>query len=115
MKFEGILAAMLNYSHRTLWLYEVLESFPSLTANPAKPQSNMLRLYLPVDASQAIFIRNAIAEEQGVWLFGQVVNTALPSQCMIEWYVGDQLLMMPDNEVCRILHLLSDAVSPRKT
>ena len=115
MQFEQRLAAMPAYYQRTLWLYEVLESFPLLRANPAKPQSNMLHLYLPVDVAQATAIRNAIARDHRVWLFGKVVNTTLPAQCMFEWYVGDQLLFMPDDVVRRVLHLLSDAVSPRET
>ena len=111
MKFEERLAAMPAYYQRTLWLYDVLELFPSLRANPAKPQSNMLHLYLPVDAARATSIRNAIAERHRVWLFDRVVNAALPAQCMFEWYIGDQLLMMPDDKVRQALHLLSDAVS----
>ena len=111
MQFEQRLAAMPAYYQRTLWLYEVLKSFPSLRANPAMPHSNMLHLYLPVDATRATSIRNAVAEGHRVWLFGRVVNTALPAQCMFEWYIGDQLLMMPDDEVRQALHLLSDAVS----
>ena len=42
MQFDQRLAAMTVYYQRTLWLYEVLESFPSLRANPANPQCNML-------------------------------------------------------------------------
>ena len=115
MQFEQRLAAMPAYYQRTLWLYELLESFPALRANPAKPQSNMLHLYLPVDGAQATSIRNAIAEDHRLWLFGKVVSTALPAQCMFEWYVGDQLLMMPDDQVRQALRLLSDAVSQPST
>lgn len=115
MQFEQRLAAMPAYFARTQWLFECLSSYPQLTPNPAAPQSNMLHLYLPVNKEKATGARNAIAREHGIWLFGNAVNTALPEQCMFEWYVGDQLLAMPDAEVRRALDLLVAAISCQPT
>ena len=110
MQFEKRIAEMPAYFHRTMWLYELLKSYPQFTANPATPHTNMLHLYLPVAAETANTIRNRIAKEHGIWLFGRAVNTALPGQCMFEWYVGDQLLQMPDDTVRTALNLLGHAV-----
>lgn len=111
MQFEQRLAAMPDYYARTLWLYECLKAYPQLTPNPAAPQSNMLHLYLPVSKEKATEARNAVARDHGIWLFGNAVNTALPDQCMFEWYVGDQLLAMPDAEVVHAIDLLVAAIA----
>ena len=113
MQFEQRLAAMPDYLIRTLWLYECLKSYPQLTPNPAAPHCNMLHLYLPVSKEKATDVRNAIAREHGIWLFGNAINTALPDQCMFEWYVGDQLLAMPDADVRHALDLLVAAISTK--
>jgi threonine aldolase len=111
MQFDARLAAMPACYQRTLWLYEVLKSYPQLTPNPAAPQCNMLHLYLPVTKKKATEIRNQIAKKHGIWLFGTAVHTALPGQCMFEWTVGDQLLALPDAEVRRALDLLAEAIA----
>lgn len=111
MQFEKRLAEMPAYFQRTVWLYELLRSYPQFTANPATPHSNMLHLYLPVTSETANDIRDRIAEEHGIWLFGRAVNAAVPEQCMFEWYVGDQLLQMPDDAVRTALDALADAIA----
>jgi len=110
MQFEKRLAEMPAYFQRTVWLYRLLKSYPRFAPNPGAPHCNMLHLYLPVTSAQANAMRNQIARENGVWLFGRAVNTALPQQCMFEWYVGDQLLQMPDAAVRQALDLLAAAV-----
>ena len=115
MQFEQRLASMPAYFQRTVWLYELLKAYPQLTANPATPHSNMLHLYMPVAADLANGIRNRIAKEHGIWLFGRAVHAALPGHCMFEWYVGDQLLLLRDDTVRRALDLLSDAVTTAST
>jgi hypothetical protein len=110
MQFEKRLADMPAYFQRTLWLYELLRSYPQFIPNPAAPQSNMLHLYLPVTSDSANELRNKIAKERGIWLFGRAVNTALSKQCMFEWYVGDQLLQMPDEQVKGALDFLAHEI-----
>lgn len=110
MQFDQRISAIPACFARTLWLYECLKDYPQFTPNPAAPQSNMLHLYLPVNREKATEIRNRIAREHGVWLFGNAVNTALPEQCMFEWYVGDQLVAMPDADVRHALTLLATAI-----
>ncbi|MES2048589.1 MAG: beta-eliminating lyase-related protein [Pseudomonadota bacterium] len=110
MQFDQRLAAIPACFARTQWLFDCLKDYPQFTPNPAAPQSNMLHLYLPVNKAKATEVRNRIAREHGVWLFGNAVNTALPEQCMFEWYVGDQLVAMPDAEVRRALDLFVAAI-----
>ena len=110
MQLEKRMAEMPAYFERTVWLYALLKSYPQFVPNPSAPHSNMLHVYLPVSSDRATDIRNHIAKEHGIWLFGRAVNTALPGQCMFEWYVGDLLLQMPEDAVRTALDLLARAI-----
>ncbi len=110
MQFDQRLAALPACFARTLWLFEELRAYPEFKTNPAAPQCNMLHLYLPTDRDTAITIRNRIAQEHGIWLFNNAVHTALPGQCMFEWYVGDNLLAMDDEKLRQALQLLAQAL-----
>ena len=110
MQFDERLAAMPALLRRTQWLYEVLRDYPALRANPACPQANMLHLHLPVSRERAITIRNQIAEEHRIWLFGRAANGALPDTSMVEIYVGDNLANMPDEQVRTAFTLLAKAL-----
>jgi threonine aldolase len=106
MQFDARLAAMPHCFERTLWLYEVLRDYPAIAVNPASPQANMLHLHLPVSREKAIAIRNQVAREHGIWLFGRASHAALPGHSYVEWYVGDNLLGMEDAQVRKALALL---------
>jgi hypothetical protein len=88
----------------------VLREFPALLPNPARPQSNLLHVYLPVARQRALAIRNTLAEQHGIWLYGRANHAPLPDQSYIEWYVGDNLLNMPDQQVRDILTLFDKAL-----
>ena len=107
MQFEQRLAAMPAYFARTEWLYEELRAHPLIKPNPARPQANMLHLHLPVSRERALAIRDDIAREHGVWLFGRASHAALPESSYVELYVGDNLLNMDDGAVREALGLLS--------
>ncbi|MBI3716627.1 MAG: threonine aldolase [Betaproteobacteria bacterium] len=111
MQFDARLAAMPACYQRTLWLYELLKSYPQFAPNPAAPQCNMLHLYLPVSAEHANEIRNTIAKDHGIWLFGRASNGPLPEQSYFEWYVGDQMVAMRDADVKNALDLLTKGVA----
>src|SRR5213593_25803 len=74
-----------------------------LQLNPSAPQSNMLHLHLPVSRELATDIRDRIAQQQGVWLFGRASHAALPDRSYIEWYVGDNLLAISDQRLREIM------------
>ncbi|MES2128022.1 MAG: beta-eliminating lyase-related protein [Pseudomonadota bacterium] len=111
MQFDERLAAMPAYFRRTEWLYEVLRAFPRIRVNPAHPQANMLHLHLPVSRERALAIRNGLAEEHGIWLFGRAAHAALPGTSSVELYVGDNLLALPDDAVRQALQLFSEGLS----
>jgi threonine aldolase len=113
MQFDQRLAAMPDYFRRTEWLFEQLADYPLLTPNPARPHSNMLHVYLPVSRERAIAIRNDLAERRGIWLFNGANHAPLPEQSYIEWYVGDNLLNMPDQQVRELLELFVAALQAK--
>lgn len=106
MQFDARIAAMPRYFERTVQLYQLLKDYPAIAINPAQPQANMLHLHLPVSRERAMAIRDEVAREHGIWLFGRASHAALPDHCYIEWYVGDQLLALPDAQVRKALDLL---------
>nr|WP_267869677.1 beta-eliminating lyase-related protein [Massilia agrisoli] len=110
MQFEQRLAQMPLYFRRTERLYETLRDYPSIKVNPASPQANMLHLHLPVSRERALAIRNDIARDHKVWLFGRAAHGALPGTSVVELYVGDNLTGMPDHAVRTALDLLCAAI-----
>jgi len=110
MQFDQRIAAMPQLFRRTEWLYEVLRAHPALVPNPARPQANMLHLHLPVSRERALAIRNAIAAQHRLWLFGRVASGALANSSVIELYVGDNLARLPDDQVRQAFALLAAAL-----
>ena len=99
MQFDQRLAAFPACFARTQWLYEELRGHPLIRPNPVQPQANMLHLHLPVSRERALAIRNQLAEQHGIWLFGRAAHAALPATSVVELYVGDNLLDLPDQAV----------------
>ena len=110
MQFDQRIAAMPQLFRRTEWLYEVLRAHRALVPNPARPQANMLHLHLPVSRERALAIRNAIAAQHRLWLFGRVASGALANSSVIELYVGDNLARLPDDQVRQAFALLAAAL-----
>lgn len=110
MQFDQRLAAFPAYFERTQWLYQELRAHPLIKPNPAAPQANMLHLHLPVSRERALAIRDELAERHGIWLFGRASHAALPNASVVELYVGDNLLGMPDPAVRDALARFSDAL-----
>ncbi len=111
MHFDTRLAAMPAWFARTQWLYAQLPAHPLLTPNPAQPHCNMLHLHLPLAREALMDIRDRIAQEHGIWLFGGAQSSAMPGHSCIEWTVGENLMAMADDRVREILGLFSDAVA----
>ncbi|MEF1257008.1 MULTISPECIES: threonine aldolase family protein [unclassified Vibrio] len=98
MQFDERLARLPSLFERTKQVYEIIAEFPTLAVNPPKPQSNMLHLILPFSFEQAQALQQAFATNRGIW-FGNPQVTSHPNQSLIEWYVGDNLLEISDDEL----------------
>lgn len=110
MQFEQRLAAMPAYLARARQVADLLKQFPRMQLNPTAPQCNLFHVYFPVSVARAIELRNQIASEQGIWLFNRASHAALPEQCTVEWYVGDNVLGLSDEQItaglARFNHLM---------
>ncbi len=105
MQFESRIQALPSLFERTLELYQMLADYPSLTPNPEAPQANMLHIHLPISQKKAIALRDTLAQQHSVWI-GNPQQGLLAQQSYIEWYVGDTLLQMPDDELKGYLELI---------
>ncbi|MCJ2378362.1 beta-eliminating lyase-related protein [Vibrio sp. ZSDZ34] len=111
MAFDERLAQMPKLFERTQQIYALIQAdYPELTLNPEMPQCNMLHLYLPFSVQQTEALCDALAREQGVW-FGNPQPTALSAQSKVEWYVGETLLTMSDQQLRSILDWLMENAS----
>ncbi len=114
MQFDARLAAMPQNFQRAQEFAALIGQHPELQLNPTQPQCNMFHLYLPISSSRAIEIRNEIAEQKRAWLFGYAGDTALPQQCKLELYVGDNLLALPLARIAELLRILVQKIHEKK-
>ncbi|HHF0513866.1 Low-specificity L-threonine aldolase [Vibrio alginolyticus] len=64
----------------------------------AAPRANMLYLILPFSFEKLKELQHTFATEKDIW-FGNPQVTAHPHQSIVEWYVGDYLLNLGDEEL----------------
>lgn len=107
-RFDSRLQKMPAYLQRAREVAGILATYPALRINPAQPQVNMFHVYCPVSRDRLTAVRNALAEEHGIWLFGAARHAALPDQSSFEWTAGESLLQMPDVALHRILDLFME-------
>lgn len=110
MQFDERLAKLPALFERTQQVYKIIEEFPQLAVSPAQPQSNMLHLILPFSYDKVKELQRKLALEEGIW-FGNPQVTAHPNQSIVEWYVGDQLLHVEDDQLRTFFHQLLESVA----
>ena len=71
----------------------------------------MLHLHLPVSRDHALAIRDALAAEHGIWMYNRAAHGALPGTSVVEIYVGDNLLAMPDDALRLALQRFADRLA----
>nr|WP_079720464.1 Low-specificity L-threonine aldolase [Vibrio parahaemolyticus] len=98
MQFDERLAQMPALFERTKKIYKIIDEFPSLAVRPTQPRANMLHLILPFSCEKLKELQHTFATEKGIW-FGNSQVTAHPHQSIVEWYVGDYLLSLGDEEL----------------
>jgi threonine aldolase len=112
MRLDEKLARMPAYLQRTRELYQLLTRYPHWQVNPRLPHCNMLHIYFPVERDAANAARDQLAKESGVWLFGRASDAPLPQQSYVEWYVGEGLLALSDQQVITILDRFQSMLAP---
>ncbi|HEY5071245.1 MAG TPA: beta-eliminating lyase-related protein [Caulobacteraceae bacterium] len=99
MRLEARLAQMDACFTRALALAQALAGAAGLRVNPARPQTNMMHLYIAAPAERVLERRDEIAERDGVWLIGGARPAEIPGWCVTEIYVGDTLVEQGDDQV----------------
>ena len=105
MNFDDKIALMPKYFERTKHIYKLLTQYKLIKLNPVEPHANMFHMHLPISSEKATKIRDEIAEQYGVWVYGGGEDTELENSCKREWYIGDNLLDLADGEFLKIMDI----------
>lgn len=87
------------YLERARALAARLTTQPGVEILPDPPHVNMMHIHLDLAPEAALVARDRVAQETGLWLFGNAAATALPGRSRFELYVGEAALTVGDDEV----------------
>jgi threonine aldolase len=79
-----------------------------LIVHPAIPHGNSFQVHFPADAAALTRAAHAVAADSRIWLFGRIMEGALPGTSVAEIVVGEATLDWWPEEVATILRQLSD-------
>lgn len=96
---EMHLDLMATYYEKARDIAAILTPFPQVEIVPNPPQTNMMHVYLRGEREKLHEAALDIAEETGVWLFGGLAPTELPSYGKFELTVGDATLDLMNEEI----------------
>lgn len=117
MRLESRIAQMDSLYQRTLSFAEGLNGISGVCTLPRVPQCNMLHMLFDAPVNALLDARDKIASQEGVWLLGFAKETEHPGRSRSEFYVGDQLLLQPNERVIalyqQLIALAQSASSPQ--
>ncbi len=99
MRLDPQIAKMPAYRERAIELAAALSALDGLQINPAVPQVNMFHVFLDGELESLLLARDAIADEQNLWLFGGLQPTDVADVHKFELTVGDAALNLDDTEI----------------
>ncbi|MDV5167894.1 threonine aldolase family protein [Photobacterium rosenbergii] len=105
MQFDERIAMMPALFERTQEIYSLISDFPQLAVNPTRPHCNMLHLILPLSYEKTVELCEKLATQKGIWL-GNPQIAQHPDQSVIEWYIGDNLLKMDNEQLREVFQLI---------
>lgn len=103
MRMETRLGQMDACYARALSLAEALSRVPGVKINPARPHINMMHLCFEAPVDALLDRRDAIAKRDGVWLISGAKSAEVPGWSVSEFYVGDTLVGLGDDDVVPLL------------
>lgn len=107
-RLDERLALMLRLFERTVQVVQALSQVDGLRINPTAPHANMFHVHMDGEVQRLVKARNAIAENDGLWLFNAARETGSPGRAVTEIYVGDNLLALGDEVVAAAFKRLID-------
>ncbi len=97
--FDTRLRKMKVYYQRAVSLAAVLSQEPGIILRPQIPQNNMFHIFLNAPPEVLKKAKVAVAEEDGIDLFGKLFPADLPNWAGAEIVVGDNALDMTNEEL----------------
>lgn len=105
------LERMAAYRDRAVAVAAVLTALPGVRVNPDPPHTNMMHVYLPVEAERLLDASADVAAREGVALFTSCRPCDVPGYCCVELSIGDGADTIGDDELARLVGPLLDAAS----
>lgn len=100
------LGRMAAYSAKAQDIAATLQALPQIEVVPFPPHTNMMHLFLQGQREQLLNAALATAEQTGIWLFANLMPTALPSYHKLELTVGDATLDVRNEEIQALFQAL---------
>lgn len=99
MLLDERLARMPAYYRRARDLARVIAGIDGISVLPDPPHTNMMHVYLALDAERAMEARDRVAEQAGLWLFNAARAADVPDHCRFELYVGEAAMQLDDRDL----------------
>lgn len=113
-QLEQRLAQFPALFQRCTEVYQLLNDFPLLQANPKNPQSCMLHLHWPCSV-EVLSIVVELCKVELDYNLGRPRYSELPQKSWLEWQVGDTLLAMSNEELTAILRFALEKMAELQT
>jgi threonine aldolase len=113
MRFDDRVASMPRLYRRAQSFAAAIARQSLLRVNPEVPHTNMFHLYFDAPADAVLIERDAVAEQDGCWLFDSVHRAEVPGWSVTEIYVGDRLLDIDDEQLRPRFERLCTALAAR--
>ncbi|WP_263262424.1 beta-eliminating lyase-related protein [Pseudomonas sp. RIT-PI-S] len=115
MGFDRRLAMLEACYQRALSAAGCLSTICGIRVLPRIPQVNMFHLYIDADRQTLLEARDQIARQEGYWLFNDVQACDVPGWSKTEYYVGDRLLAVSDEQLTALFRRLMGLVKEPPT
>lgn len=106
------LERMTAYCERAKMVASTLGAIPGARVTPDPPHTNLMHVYLPVDAERLLDESAALARATGVALFTRTRSVDVPGYCAVEISIGDAASAITDAELESLATELVDRARP---
>ncbi|HEY7356397.1 MAG TPA: beta-eliminating lyase-related protein [Ktedonobacterales bacterium] len=100
------LGRMAAYCAKARDIATALQSLPQIEIVPSPPHTNMMHLFLQGEREHLLAAALATAEQTGIWMFANLMPTALSSYHKLEFTVGDATLDVKNEEIQALFQAL---------
>jgi threonine aldolase len=95
-----------RYVAKAIEVARHLAALPEIDVLPDPPQTNMMHLHLRGEKEALETAALELSRDTGIWMFGKLRPTSLPSLSIFELTVGDALLTFSEEEIVALFREL---------